>query len=226
MKVLIIEDDNTVRKIIKESLKGNNFDIFDTSNPVEGLKILKDEKIEFIILDIILPDIDGFGVCKIIRQYPKKYGNPFILMLTTKKEENDVLKGLEYGADDYMKKPFSYKELIARINAIRRRNERTVDIILKYAEIIIDTEKEIVYNSKDNLPIELFRKEYDLLLYMVKNQGIVLTRENIFQNAWDEIYYEGNRAIDNYIWKLKLKVPEIAEKIQTIRGMGYKLEKI
>lgn len=225
MKLLIIEDDEITREMIVKTLKNEAEHIFDSGRPVEALKIIKQEKPDFIILDIILPEIDGFGVCQIIRKYPDSYGNPFILMLTSKNGEEDIIKGLDAGADDYIKKPFSYKELTARVKAIARRKERDTGNSVIYDTYVIDTEKNVITDSSNGEPVELFKKEIELFIYMVKNKGIVLTRENIFENVWDEFYVQGDRTVDNYIWKLKSKLTKISDKIKSVRGMGYKLEK-
>jgi DNA-binding response OmpR family regulator len=224
MKILIVEDDDTTRELIKKSLSEENYELLDSGSPVAGLKILSTEKPEIIILDIILPEIDGLGVCQIVRKYPEKYGNPYILMLTAKKDEEDIVKGLESGADDYIKKPFSSKELIARLKAVSRRTSRTSEKITKYMNLLINSEKQIVTDENGN-GIDLYKKEYDLLVYLVSNKGIILTRENIFENIWEGIFIPGDRTVDNYVWKLKTKIPAIAEHLKSVRGMGYKLDR-
>lgn len=225
MKLLIIEDDEITREMIVKTLQNEVQQIFDSGSPVEALKIMKQEKPDFIILDIMLPEIDGYGVCQIVRRYPDSYGNPFILMLTSKNGEEDIVKGLEYGADDYLKKPFGYKELAARVKAIARRKERETGTALLYDGYVIDCEKYIVTDNENGEAIELFKKEIELFIYMVKNKGIVLTREAIFENVWEGVYLPGDRTVDNYIWKLKSKLTKIADKFKSVRGMGYKLEK-
>lgn len=225
MKLLIVEDDDIMRNMIKKGLNSKLYEIMDTAKSVEALEIIKKESPDIIILDIVLPEIDGFSTCQIIRKYPEKYGNPFILMLTSKSEEKDVVRGLNCGADDYLKKPFGLQELKARIESVIRRKEREKAGACTYKNLIVDIDKKLVFDSSTGEGIELFRKEFELLVYFIQNKGIVMTREYVYESIWGSEYIQGDRAIDNYVWKLKSKIPVLEESLKSIRGMGYKLEK-
>lgn len=225
MKIAIIEDDDILRKMVRKYIESKKYEVLENRSSVEGLEMIKREKPDIVILDIILPEIDGFSVCQIIRKYPDKYGNPFVMMLTSKHEEKDVVKGFSCGADDYLKKPFSYAELQARIDSVIKRKERDRSKAYVYKNIVIDIEKDTVLDTDTGEGVELFRKEFEILVYLIQNTGIVLTRENIYEAVWKTEFLQGDRAIDNYIWKLKAKLPVLDEKLKSIRGMGYKLEK-
>lgn len=225
MKLLIVEDDDIMRNMIKKSLDSKLYEIIETGKSVDALEIIKKDNPDIIILDIGLPEIDGFSTCQIIRKYPEKYGNPFILMLTSKSEEKDVIKGLKCGADDYLKKPFSGHELKARVESVIRRKEREKSSACVYQNLIVDIDKKLVFDSKTGEAIELFRKEFELLVYLIQNSGIVMTREHVYETVWGSEFIQGDRTIDNYVWKLKAKIPVLEERLKSIRGMGYKLEK-
>lgn len=225
MRILIVEDDKIVRTTVKKSLLKEGFDIIDTGNPVEALKILKEEQFDLILLDLILPEIDGYSFCEIVKTFPSKYGNPAIIMLTSKDSVDSVLKGLEFGADDYVKKPFDQKELTARIKAVLRRGKTPKKKKIVYGDLILDIETENLSDSSARV-YELYKMEYELLKYLFLNQGIVLSREKIYQEIWHDEYIQGNRAVDNYMWKLKKKIEILNDKIKSCRGRGYILEKI
>lgn len=221
MKILLIEDDETTRLRIAEILKREKYEIIEKTNGSDGLLFLKDNPVDLIILDILLPGIDGYYVCSQIRKNPEMYGTPLIMMLTSKERTEDLVLGFDKGADDYLKKPFDERELSSRTIALLRRKGIT-SRIYKYREIIIDTEKIVITENGD--VIETSRKEYDLLLYFVINKGITITREKATTDIWEVEYYDGLRTLDTYIKVLKKKFISLRENLVNVRGFGYKLE--
>lgn len=222
MKILVIEDDEEIRNLIKHFLNREKFNVIDTENGMTGLKIAREQKPDLIILDIMLPGLDGINVCSMIRGMPEKYGDPLIIMTTAKTETEDVLTGLGTGADDYLKKPFDPRELIMRVKALLKRENKEFIKTYTFADIVIDDEKHLV-TQKEN-EIELSKKEYDLLLYFVKNKGMTLTREKILNHVWESNYYSGDRTVDVYIGKLREKFVTFEECMKTLKGVGYKLD--
>lgn len=222
MKILVVEDDQEIRNLIKYFLKKENFIVFDTENGMEGLKIAREQKPDLIILDIMLPGLDGINVCGMIREMPDKYGEPLIIMTTAKTETDDVLQGLGKGADDYLKKPFDPRELIMRVKTLLRRSNKEVSKKYTFSTIIVDDEKHTVTDG--GMEVEISKKEYDLLLYFIKNKGLILTRDKILNQVWETNYQSGDRNVDVYIGKLREKFSGFAECIKTVKGVGYKLD--
>lgn len=221
MKVLIVEDDIEIQQLVGYFFKKEGYEVETAGDGLEGLKKLKSFKPELVILDIMLPSLDGKNFTKIVRDLPDEYGTPVIIMLTAKTEIEDVLEGLEIGANDYMKKPFDPRELILRAKKLIAGETRSSK---KYTfkGVAIDDDRHLV--TEDGEEIELSKKEYDLLHLLVKNQGIVLSREKVLDKVWHTSYYAGDRSVDIYISKLREKLKSIAKNIRTVKGVGYKLE--
>lgn len=222
--ILIVEDEPSIVMLIKYNIEKAGFL---TDVAVDGeiaIKKSRENKYDLIILDIMLPKIDGMVVCKTIR---KDENQVPILMLTAKDEEYDKVSGLEIGADDYLTKPFSPRELIARINAILRRintNESTSNQ-LEIGDIKINTENHNVTFLDEEL--ELTRKEYELLIYLVKHQGNTLSREQLLNAVWNFDFVGDTRMVDVHIGHLREKIEKDTKNpkyIKTIRGFGYKME--
>ncbi len=219
MNILIVEDEKITRELIKNLLI-NEYTVFEANNSASCFEVLKNNEIDLIILDIMLPGADGFFICQEIRKKEKIYGSPLILMLTSKTQTEDLVQALTMGADDYLKKPFDNRELLSRIVALIRRKVG-FSKVYKYETIEIDTEKLIVKDSEAE--IDFSRKEYELLLYFIINKGIVLSREKLLEKIWKVEFYEGNRTVDTYVKQLRKKIPLLDEKLLSIRGFGYKL---
>lgn len=219
MNILIVEDEKITRELIKNLLI-NEYTVFEANNSASCFEVLKNNEIDLVILDIMLPGADGFFICQEIRKKEKIYGSPLILMLTSKTQTEDLVQALTMGADDYLKKPFDNRELLSRIVALIRR-KIGFSKIYKYETIEIDTEKLIVKDSEAE--IDFSRKEYELLLYFIINKGIVLSREKLLEKIWKVEFYEGNRTVDTYVKQLRKKIPLLDEKLLSIRGFGYKL---
>ncbi|WP_319370080.1 response regulator transcription factor [uncultured Ilyobacter sp.] len=223
MKVLIVEDDIEIQQLVSYFFKKEGYEVETASDGLDGLKLLKSFKPVLVILDIMLPSLDGKNFTKIVRDLPEEYGDPVIILLTAKTEIEDVLDGLEIGADDYMKKPFDPRELILRskklISGEIRENKK-----YSFAGVVIDDDRHMV--TEDGVEIELSKKEYDLLHILFKNKGIVLSREKILDRVWQTSYYAGDRSVDIYISKLREKLKSISKNIRTVKGVGYKLDEI
>lgn len=222
MRVLLCDDDHCLRLVQKELLLAEQHEIFESSNGSDALAMAQKVLPDLIVLDVIIPVIDGFKVCKIIRRKPKLYGNPIIMMLTSKNDIEDIKKGFIGGADEYIKKPFDNSEFVLRVQALsRRRNTNTVKLH-KYKNIIIDVENPSV--SIDGKEIRVTKKEYELLSYLVINKGLVLNRDKIMSEVWDKPYLPEDKSIDNVIRHLKDKVEGFEESLETIKGFGYRLK--
>lgn len=222
-KILIIEDDKDIVELLQHYLAKENFVLKDAGDGFSGLKKAKAENFDLIILDIMLPEMDGLEVCKELRSDPRTSSVP-IIMLTAKTEETDKIVGLELGADDYVTKPFSPKELVARVKALLRRAERRAEKekIYHYGKLTLDLSKhEVIF---DNKPIELTSKEFDLLECLLRSKGRVLSRDYLMNEVWGYDYYGGMRTVDVHIRRLREKNPEMSSAIQTVKNLGYKLK--
>lgn len=218
MKVLIVDDEELIRNIIKEYCLSENYSVMLASDGEEALNILStNNDIDIIVLDIMMPNMDGYTTYKEI----KKIRNIPTIMLSARSEEYDKLIGFDLGIDDYLTKPFSPRELMARIKAILKRNNKISDIY-EYKELKIDKMAHSVYiNDKE---IELTPKEYELLIYFVENKSVALTREQLLSNIWGYDFFGDDRTIDTHIKTLRSRLGEYRYLIKTVRGVGYKYE--
>ncbi|ADQ39818.1 two component transcriptional regulator, winged helix family [Caldicellulosiruptor acetigenus I77R1B] len=221
-KILIIEDEKQIARFIELELKHEGYDVYVCYDGKEGLKKVEEIHPDLILLDIMLPGINGIEICRKIRQH----SNVPIIMVTAKDDIPDRVMGLDSGADDYVTKPFAIEELLARIRAALRKSKQLNIIreILTIADLTIDTSKRIVKRA-DKI-IELTKREYDLLEYLVRNKGIVLTRDQILENVWGYSYMGDTNVVDVYIRYLRSKVDDgfKTKLIHTVRGVGYKCE--
>lgn len=222
MKVLVVEDDLEIQALINYYFNKEGYEVTVASDGVEGLKCLKNGKHDLVILDLMLPNLDGISFTKIVKEMGEEYGNPYIIMLTAKTETEDVLVGLETGADDYMKKPFDPRELLLRGKKLLKQQEKNKKNRNKFLDLEIDEDRHIVKNL--DVEVELSKKEYDLLLLLVRNKEMVISRERILDKVWGSSYYTGDRTVDVYISKLREKIPFLSEHIKTVKGVGYRLE--
>lgn len=217
-KILIVDDEARMRKLIGDFLTASNFDIVEAANGEEALKVFYETKgIDLVILDVMMPKLDGYETLKELRKDSKVP----VIMLTAKGEENDQLKGFVSGADDYVQKPFSPKVLIARINAVLRRNDvSTKDV--EMGGIKIDKSAHQVF--VDGKPVDFSFKEFELLDYLMQNHGIALTREKILNSVWNFDYYGDARTVDTHVKKVRAKLGKRGDAIKTLWGYGYKFE--
>ena len=203
-------------------MEKEGYEVLEAGDGMTGLKLAKTYHPHIIILDLMLPHLDGKSVAQMIKKSEEKYGNPKIIMLTAKTDIEDVLSGLEVGADDYMKKPFDPRELVLRVKKLLNRETKINTRKYTFKNITIDTDKHLILEDKNEIPMS--KKEYDLLLLLIKNKGLVLTRDKILDKVWQSNYYTGDRTVDMYISKIRDKVKSISKDIKTIKGVGYKLE--
>lgn len=218
MKILIVEDSLITRNHLEKTLKEEGFDVRTASSGEAALQIIVNMSPELILLDLYLPGIDGLEVCEKIRNHPKVYGTPHIIMLTGKTKEQDIVDGFTRGADDYVKKPFNIHEVILRIRAVERKNTAVAEI-LQIGDIFINLSANSV--REEGKEIKLSKTEYNLLVFLGKNRGVALSRRNIYERVWEDEFIQGNRIIDVYIRKLKNKLSTFDNYIESLQGRGY-----
>jgi len=229
-KVLVVEDDQTLSGVIKYNLSKEGYKVFSAADGAKALEVARSEKPDIMLLDLMLPKLDGLEVCRILR---KESSMP-ILMLTAKSEEVDRVVGLELGADDYMVKPFGVRELMARVRAMLRRRQilkqesetsRSGAAVIKADSIEMDeTRHSVLLKGK---PLELTPKEFNLLAFLVKNSGQVFKREQLLDKVWGYDYAGDTRTVDVHISWLRQKIEDDSQHPQhliTLRGVGYKFE--
>jgi two-component system alkaline phosphatase synthesis response regulator PhoP len=224
-KILIIDDELHIVELLRYNLEANGYKVSFSLNGREGLNIAFDKKPDLILLDIMLPELDGFDVCKEIKRNKETESIP-IIMLTAKSEEFDKILGLELGADDYITKPFSVRELLARIKAVMRRNiKEEQEQSLNFGELFIYLDKHEVVKKGEK--IELTLKEFELLRLLVMNRGKVLTRDFLLDKVWGYEYYGETRTVDVHVRHLRQKIEDDDRNpryIETVRGIGYKFK--
>lgn len=222
-KILIVEDEQDIAQLVKHYLEKEGYHVSFATTGLEALKLVPSEHPDLMILDLMLPHMNGLEVCKALRHKPETALLP-IIMLTAKNEESDTVVGLELGADDYVTKPFSPKTLVARVKSLFRRLERTYDqkpTSLVYDSLQMDlTRHEVTIRGKEVL---LTAKEFGLLEHLLRHPGRVLTREVLLNEVWGYDYYGTTRTIDVHVRRLKLKVPLLNDAIVSVKSLGYKL---
>ncbi len=218
--ILVVDDEARMRKLIKDFLSVKGYSIIEAEDGEKALEIFAENssKISLILLDVMMPKLDGWSVLRQIRQESKVP----IIMLTARGEEQDELFGFELGVDEYISKPFSPKILAARVEAILKRTGGDKKEIKDCGGIEIDKDGRTV--SVDGKQIELSLREYELLVYLVENKNIALSRDKILNNVWNYDYYGDSRTIDSHIKKIRHKLGKKGKYIKTIRGVGYKFE--
>lgn len=222
MRVLIVEDDLEIQNLIAYFFQKEGYEVEKSNNGLEALKALKKTSFDFLILDWMLPLLDGSQITKIIREMPEEYGSPFIIMVTAKTEIEDVLDGFAFGAHEYVKKPFDPRELLIRAKKLLQNNTPKDTHSYRFDSLVIDDKRHLV--TLGGVEVDLSKKEYDLLLTLLINKGLVISRNKILDEVWGSTYYIGDRTVDVYISKLREKLPSISECIKTVKGVGYKLE--
>ncbi|MDD4179370.1 MAG: response regulator transcription factor [Candidatus Margulisbacteria bacterium] len=223
-EILIIEDDRDISESLEYNLKKEGYRPVKAHDGINGLRLIKDKHPALVILDLMLPGMDGLEICRQVRKTPEISSTP-IIMLTAKGEETDKVVGLEVGADDYLTKPFSLKELMARIKTILRRSGQKVEAAkprLKYKELEIDADRhEIKVSGK---PIELTAKEFGLLQYLMENPGRVFSRETLLDKVWGIDVAIETRTVDVHMRRLREKLGKAGKRLITLRGVGYKFK--
>jgi len=225
--VLVVEDDRNLLDTLRYNLKTEGYEVLTAADGAAAVEIAQRAKPDLILLDVMLPEMDGFEVCRILR---KEMTVP-ILMLTAKAEETDKVVGLEIGADDYMTKPFGLRELLARVKAMLRRSKmaqtlpQSEGIVLIVGDIRVDTARHHVEKGKKRL--ELTPKEFDLLAFLAKNKGFVFSRDQLLEKVWGYEFAGDTRTVDVHVRWLREKLEDDANEpklLLTVRGVGYKLE--
>ena len=218
--VLMVDDEARMRKLVKDFLMQKGYSVLEAADGEEALQIFEqnENKIGIILLDVMMPKLDGWSVLRQIRQTSQVP----IIMLTARGEEQDELFGFELGVDEYISKPFSPKILVARVEAILNRTQVKKNELQDYGGISIDSDGRTV--KVDGKEIELSLREYELLKYLVDNEGIALSRDKILNNVWNYDYYGDSRTIDSHIKKIRHKLGKKGKYIETMRGVGYKFE--
>ncbi len=225
MNILVVEDEKRMREIICDYFEMDGYTVFQAGDGIEAMRLFEKEAIDLVLLDIMMPGLDGWSVCRRIR----KKSNVLIVILSARSDEDDKLLGFELGADEYVTKPFSPKVLVAQVKTLLNRFQATANdkntenqgIIIRN-EIRIDQDAYVV--KVNHVEIVLNRKEYDVLLYLMKNEGIVLNRERIIDSVWGYDYIGDGRVVDTNIKTIRKKLGDASRYIHTVVGVGYRFE--
>jgi DNA-binding response OmpR family regulator len=220
-RVLVVEDDRDIAELVERYLQKAGFAIELLSSGRDALKAIADRTPDLLILDLMLPHVDGLEICRAVRSEPRTAAIP-IIMLTARADESERIVGLEIGADDYVAKPFSPNELVARVRALLRRTQRqpeTRDI--SYGPIHVDTERHVV--SSSGTAVALTAKEFLLLEYLLRHRGRVLSRDVLLTDVWGYKYTGGTRTVDVHVRRLREKLPALGDALVTVKQFGYKL---
>ena len=223
MTILIVDDEENIRNLIEKYAVYDGYNVIKASNGMEAVRIAQSEEVDLIIMDVMMPELDGFSACKEIR----KTKSVPILMLSARGEEYDKIHGFETGVDDYVVKPFSPKELMMRVNAIVKRSSKAIQTeaeheIFTYGGLKVDFTARKVYINEKN--IELSLKEYELLFYFARNINVALSREKLLKEIWGDDFFGDERTLDTHIKMLRKSIGDYARLIVTVRGVGYRFE--
>ena len=221
MKVLIVDDEEMIRNVLREYIEFEGNEAFEAEDGIQAVKMCKENDYDIILMDVMMPELDGFSAVKEIR----KTKDVPVIMLSARGEEYDKLFGFEVGADDYVTKPFSPKEVMARIAAVTKRHKAgavSAREVLQFEGLEIDMKGRNVY--VDGKKLDLTPKEYELLFYLVKNNGIALSREKLLSDVWGFDFYGDDRTVDTHVKMLRSSLGEYRKFIVTLRGLGYKFE--
>lgn len=220
MKLLVVDDEARIRELIKKYATFEQYEVTEAENGMQAVELCRQQDFDLIIMDVMMPDLDGFSACREIR---KTSAVP-ILMLSARGEEYDKLHGFELGIDDYVVKPFSPKELMMRVGAILKRSGAKSESreVVDIGDLRVDfTARRVTLEGK---PLDLSPKEYDLLFYLVRNRGIALTREKLLSEIWGYDFFGDDRTLDTHIKLLRRQLGPYADRITTLRGVGYRFE--
>lgn len=225
-RILIVDDEPSVSELIAYNLRKSLYDVKTAADGREALRLAREYSPDLILLDLMIPEVDGLDVCREIR----KSSDVPVIMITARGEEVDRVLGLEIGADDYVTKPFSMRELMARIKAVLRRAQKDADtesstLLRGPGSLLMDVERRVVTVS--DAPIELTRLEFDLLHRLLINPGRVLTRERLLEQAWGYEYVGDTRAVDSAVKRLRAKLRAVSDEadcIESVRGLGYRIQ--
>ena len=221
-KILVVDDEFRIRQIIRKYAEFEGYEVEEAVDGMQAIQICRKNEFDLIIMDVMMPELDGFSACREIR----KFRDTPIIMLSARGEEYDKIHGFELGSDDYVVKPFSPKELMMRVNAVIKRSEGKADEgekdVFTYKGLTVDFSARIV--TIDGVRAEMTPKEYELFFYMVKNKGIALTREKLISEVWGYDFFGDERTLDTHIKLLRKSLGEYSKCIVTLRGVGYRFE--
>lgn len=217
-KILIVDDESAIRDIVSKYALFFGYTPYRAENGLKAVEMCQNDSYDLVIMDVMMPELDGYSAMRQIR----KTSTVPIILLSARDEEYDKISGFEMGADDYVTKPFSPKELMLRCAAIFKRSESSPKDVYTYQTLVVDMTARTV--SSDGQRIELSPKEYDLLFYMVENRGIALTRDKLISAVWGYDYYGDERTLDTHIKLLRKSLGRYGERIVTLRGVGYRFE--
>ncbi|MBR5345108.1 MAG: response regulator transcription factor [Clostridia bacterium] len=223
MRLLVVDDEKRIRELIRKYAVFEGYEVDEAADGMEAVEKCREGKFDLVIMDVMMPELDGFSACREIR----KFSQTPVIMLSARGEEYDRIHGFETGVDDYVVKPFSPRELMMRVAAILKRSGG--DIGSSREEVQIGDGLVIDFTARrvtiDDVPVELSPKEYDLLFYMVRNRGIALTREQLLSEVWGYDFFGDDRTLDTHIKLLRRSLGAYADRITTLRGVGYRFEK-
>ncbi len=221
-KILVVDDEFRIRQIIRKYAEFEGFEVEEAVDGMEAIEICRGKDFDLIIMDVMMPELDGFSACREIR----KFKSTPIIMLSARGEEYDKIHGFELGSDDYVVKPFSPKELMMRVQAVIKRSGGDVEgnskDVFTFENLSVDFSARIVTINGER--IEMTPKEYELFFYMVKNKGIALTREKLISEVWGYDFFGDERTLDTHIKLLRKSLGEYSKCIVTLRGVGYRFE--
>ena len=227
MRILIVDDEEAIRKLVRKYAEFAGYEVAEAKDGMEAVLLCRKEEYDCVIMDIMMPELDGFSACREIR----KTSDVPILLLSARGEEYDKINGFEFGADDYIVKPFSPRELMLRVEAVLRRvktqgraekETESVGDVYTYNGLTVDFTARIV--MIDGKPLSLSPKEYDLLFYFVRNRNIALSREKLISDVWGYDFFGSDRTLDTHIKLLRKSIGRFSECVVTLRGVGYRFD--
>ena len=221
-KILVVDDEFRIRQIIRKYAEFEGHSVEEAVDGMQAIEVCKNNKYDLIIMDVMMPELDGFSACREIR----KFSNTPVIMLSARCEEYDKIHGFELGSDDYVVKPFSPKELMMRVNAVIKRaggsSEEKKKDVFSFEGLEVDFSARIV--TIDGKRVDMTPKEYELFFYMVRNKGLALTREKLISEVWGYDFYGDERTLDTHIKLLRKSLGDYSKCIVTLRGVGYRFE--
>ena len=223
-KILVVDDEFRIRQIIRKYAEFEGYEVDEATDGMEAIRICRQKEFDLIIMDVMMPELDGFSACREIR----KFRDTPIIMLSARGEEYDKIHGFELGSDDYVVKPFSPKELMLRVGAVIKRSGKSDDAqkndVFTYKGLEVNFSARTV--TIDGKRAEMTPKEYDLFFYMVRNKGLALTRESLISEVWGYDFFGDERTLDTHIKLLRKSLGEYSSCIVTLRGVGYRFETV
>ncbi len=223
-KILVVDDEFRIRQIIRKYAEFEGYEVEEATDGMQAIQICRQKEFDLIIMDVMMPELDGFSACREIR----KFRDTPIIMLSARGEEYDKIHGFELGSDDYVVKPFSPKELMMRVGAVIKRSGKGDDSnkndVFTYKGLVVDFSARTV--TIDDKRVDMTPKEYDLFFYMVRNKGLALTRESLISEVWGYDFFGDERTLDTHIKLLRKSLGEYSKCIVTLRGVGYRFETV